>query len=353
MARRSSGKPWLHANSGYWCSTLDGERVYLDKDYRVACRKLKQRVADARRAEQGAGLDWLEAPIAELADEFLDHIQATKKPSTHESYRYRLLKALKIVGPRTRVVELGKLHLARIEARMNKRYSPTTIKDTIATLQAVFSWAQKHDLLIDNPLAGYQKPAGRVRTRTVTDEEFRLLIQHADASLRDVLVVLRHTGCRPIEARTLIWEWVDLDRRFWILPDHKTITRQRQPLPRVIPLTEEVLEVCRRLAERPHKPADHVFLNAHGKPYNKDTLSRKMQRLRTRAGIQPIAGEQLVLYSNRHTFGTQVSGRVSDIELAALLGHTDVRTTQRYTHFNPERLQDIRRRAAGPTPGSV
>ena len=78
-----------------------------------------------------------------------------------------------------------------------------------------------------------------------------------------------------------------------------------------------------------------------------------MDRLRKRAGIEAKAGEQVVLYSNRHTYGTEKSARVSSIELAELMGHTDVRTTQRYTHFNTERLHEIQRRAQGgwPSPG--
>ena len=84
-----------------------------------------------------------------------------------------------------------------------------------------------------------------------------------------------------------------------------------------------------------------VFLNAHGTPYPKDGLCRKMARLRKRVGIEPKAGEQLVLYCARHTFGTNANGRVSDIELATLMGHTDVRTTQRYVHINTDRLRDI------------
>lgn len=102
---------------------------------------------------------------------------------------------------------------------------------------------------------------------------------------------------------------------------------------------------CRWLARKPHKPEDHVYLNKLGIPYTMDCVVRKMDRLRKRVGIEAKGGEQIVLYSNRHTFGTDSSGRVSDLELAELMGHTDVRTTQRYTHFNVERLQDIQRRA--------
>ena len=347
MARRSSGKPWLHENSGYWCSTVCGKRVYLDKDYKVACRKLRQLHIDRKREEQAVSSAWLDAPIANLADAFLDDVQARRKPTTHQGYRYRLLRALQIVGPKTRVADIGKIHLALIEQRMTGKFSPTTIKDTIAALQATFSWAIKHDLIVENRLSGYEKPAARPRTRIVTDSEFQALLRHSDISFRRVLIALRWTGCRPVEIRSLVWDWVDTESGLWILRDHKTITRQRNPRPRIIPLSIPILRLCLRLAERPHKPDDHVFLNANRTPYTKDALCQKMSRVRKRAGIDTKAGEQLVLYCNRHTFGTQAAGRVSDIELATLMGHTDVRTTQRYVHFSKDRLRDIQSRAIG------
>ena len=76
-------------------------------------------------------------------------------------------------------------------------------------------------------------------------------------------------------------------------------------------------------------------------------LGSEIQRLRKKAGIEIKGGEQIVLYSNRHTFGTESTGKVSDIELAELMGHTEVRTTHRYIHLNADRLHDIRRRAGG------
>ncbi|MFV2068267.1 MAG: tyrosine-type recombinase/integrase [Pirellulales bacterium] len=345
MARRPSGKPWLHEQSGYWCTSVERKRVYLDTDYKVACRKLRQLRADQKKSEQGAATEWLQSPFVDLADEFLDDIQARRKPDTHTGYRYRLLKALRIIGPATRVADVGKLHMAKIEQQMTGQYSPSTIRDTIATCQSVFNWAIRHNLLIENPLAGFEKPRGLARTRIITPTEFQDLLRHSDISFRRVLLVLRWTGCRPVELRSLIWDWVDLEAGFWTLKDHKTVTRQRRPQPRIIPLPTPILRLCERLAEEGQQPTDHVFLNACGTPYTKDTLCRKMARVRKRAKIRIKAGEQLVLYCNRHTFGTQASGRVSDMELAELMGHTDVRTTHRYVHINPERLKDIQRRA--------
>jgi hypothetical protein len=91
--------------------------------------------------------------------------------------------------------------------------------------------------------------------------------------------------------------------------------------------------MCRRFARSPHKPGEHVFLNCWGRPYTKDSLVTKMDRIRERAGIAVKGGERIVLYSARHTYGTEAVGRVSDIELAELMGHTEARMTQRYVHL--------------------
>ncbi len=41
MSRQHFNRPWLHTANGYFGTTTGRKRVYLDKDYRVACRKLR------------------------------------------------------------------------------------------------------------------------------------------------------------------------------------------------------------------------------------------------------------------------------------------------------------------------
>lgn len=346
MPRKASDKPWLHAKSGFWCATINGTRTYLDRDYRTACQKLKALRSEAKRLAASGRRDWLDAPFAELGDEYLSDIKARKKPGTYRNFRYCLLRALKIIGTKVRVGEMRKFHLAQIERELTGQdYSPTTIKDTLATVQGVLHWAIRNDLVdMVNPLIGYEKPRARQRSRVFTPAEFQALLRNSDAAFRRVLLALRMTGCRPGELRSLIWEWVDLDQGVWIFPDHKTITRQRNPMPKIVPLSDPILKLCRWLARTAHEPSDFVFLNMMGKPYTKDCVVKKMGRIRTRAKIPVLAGEQVVLYTNRHSFGTEGAGKVTDLELAELMGQTDLRTTRRYLHLNKTRLHDIRRR---------
>jgi len=347
MPRRPVDRPWLHNASGFWCATIEGRRVYLDRDYKVAERKLRVQVTELKRRAAGAN-EWLDRPFAELADRYLDDKLKSCEHSTYEGYKYRLARALQILGTSVRVGAMRKKHLSELKLALTD--STTTVRDTLASVIGVFNWAVSEDLVEVNPLAGYKLPAARQRTRVATDDEIRRLVRGTakNPSFRRVLLALRETGCRPGEVRELTWDKVDLERGLWILDKHKTIKRQRTPLPRVIPLSDVLWRLCRWLDARPHEASGAVFRNQHGKKYSKDCVTKTFGRLRTRAGIKLFAGEQLVLYSHRHTFATERAGRVTDIELAELLGHTTTRLLPRYTHFNVDRLHDIKRRAERP-----
>ena len=351
MSKLSPNEPWLHTASGFWCKKVAGKLHYLDRDYRAAKRKLAKILRDRDRVKAGAQ-DWLSAPFANLCDEFLE--RKSKGSTTYRDYRYRLVRALRVLDRDLRVAAVNEGHLEDLEQRLREDgLSPSSIRDTLATMQSVFKWALRRQMIAHDPLAGYAKPIGRSRNRIVTPTEFQALLR-ASASNRPfqrVLLALRRTGCRPGEVRTLTWEMVDFENRVWIIPDHKTIDRQEDPRPRIVPLPDCIWKMCRWLRACPDSHDTHVFVNAWGRPYTKDRLVKCMDRVRKRAGIVIKAGEQLVLYSQRHTYATNAYGKVGDIALAELMGHTDVRTTRRYAHLNTTRLHEYQRaiQANGPT----
>jgi integrase len=208
--------------------------------------------------------------------------------------------------------------------------------------------------LESSPLAGYAKPKPRERSRVIDADEFQLMLRGSGAPFRRLLLALRLTGARPCELRDLRWQEVHLDIRlgdgdecggFLILAEHKTVTRQKHPRPRIIPLPPCIRKMLKLLARRKHGPEDHVFLNSEGCPWTRTALHSQIRRLRERMHLKRKGGENIVLYSTRHSFATSKVGRVTDIELADLMGHTDISTTRRYTHVSLERLQEIRRRA--------
>ena len=111
-----------------------------------------------------------------------------------------------------------------------------------------------------------------------------------------------------------------------MLPVHKTSRTQRTPKPRVIPLTQEVVELLTAIRRR-QEPGPLVFRTHRGTPWNRCNLSLRMQRTRARAGIPDDAK----LYGLRHAFGVRAIVNGVDIKtLAELMGHTTVRMTERY-----------------------
>ena len=144
---RISEKPWLHGASGWWCATIGGRRKKLDKEFVAACRKLQSLRVQAKKGLT-SNRDWWDAPFSDLADEYLDFVKAKKKPATYDNFRYAVLRPLKIIGTGVRVCQLRKYHLQRIDTKLQADgLSPTTIKNTIATVQGVLGWAVENEYI--------------------------------------------------------------------------------------------------------------------------------------------------------------------------------------------------------------
>lgn len=345
----------LHRASGQWYETIDGKRHYLGKDYQAAKRRLAELVRQQKKDEQGGANDWARSPLVSLIDAYLDDCSTRCATTTIANYVHCLRRITEVLGGAILVGEVGKLHLSKVRSSLTGKTGDNTIRDTLAVAMQVFRWATNNDLIERNPLVGYRLPPRTGRTRLIADEEYQRLIEHSPPALRDIIVAVRETGCRPGELRKLVWDYVHLDVGLWIIPIHKTIGQQKQPRPRVVPLTPAVEAICRRLQEtrqeppktvgsqrKPRKartdPTAYVFRNTDGGSWTPNALVTAFRRARERAGIP----DDVVLYSGRHTFATGGVGKVSDMEPAEILGHTNTATTRKYVHLSQDRLKRIR-----------
>lgn len=352
--KHDANEPRFHRTKGVWYKKIQGRIHYLGEDFDNAKHELAKLWERLRKGDQHHQ-EWLKVPLIELCDEYVTYHENRGQMRTATSMRERLKRCMRGLGTKGVLVgEARRFHLTKIEAWMRKqkhpkdtdrpRYSETSIRDSIGALQAVFGWAVRQDYLQTNPLAGHPKPRGRRRTRTLTDEEFRQLLGATYPAFRRFLLAMRLTGCRPGELRGLRWEDVLLDESLWVIRQHKTIGSQHEPMPRVIPLPLPVLKLCRWLARHRIPHIEYVFLNRRRQPYTRNAVVQAMESARREAGIASKAGENAVAYSLRHTFGTASVGKVSDIELAAVMGHTNPRMTAWYAHLNWQRVKEIRDR---------
>ncbi len=148
-----------------------------------------------------------------------------------------------------------------------------------------------------------------------------------------LLELLYGSGLRIAEATGLDVDEVDLARA-------RVVVWGKGAKQRTVPLSDPAAAALGRwLGDgRPHlateaSPGGAVFLNRRGRRLT----PRDARRVLDRRAIEPTHPHAL-----RHTFATHLLDGGADLRVVQeLLGHSDVATTQRYTHVSKERLRTV------------
>ena len=175
------------------------------------------------------------------------------------------------------------------------------------------------------------------RERYLNEDEVRRLHAAVQASenpmLKYIVPMLLMTGARKREVLDARWEDFDYETRQWKIP----FTKGGKP--RYVPMSDGVLGILEAVPRV--EGSAHVFPNPDTKkPFV--TIHYTWDNARKRAGLQDVR-----LHDLRHSFASILinSGR-SLYEVQHLLGHTQVKTTERYAHLQ----QDTLMRAANVVP---
>jgi len=284
--------------------------------------------------------------LKRLIDKFLQWCEKTRKPTTTANYRWLLLKFLKHV----RNKPIDKLVPADLEA-----YGKTWHE--VQSVQRLFQWAKDSLRIIqENPFSKVKRPPARQRTRIFSRPELTAYLRKCRREFRDFLIAMRGTMARPQELRAVIWpqlqapvDWpgtieeaLAAGRAMFVLWEYKSRERMANPnRPRVIMMTRRVGRLILRLRSRAISLEGRVFLNSKSLPWTSNAIRCRFRRLRAKLpSVTRVNGENLVTYSMRHTSATNASPKVTQKELADLLGHQSVRTTERYQHLQLDHLHD-------------
>ena len=357
MARKA--RPWFNTERRCWMVYLGGRRHTLCS----AARKTKHPPQEAidrlddliREARHNPAPGLPNQTVASVIERYIEVVFPGLAAGTVALRRPYLQSFAEHHGWRL-IAECRPDHLQEWLGKHPGWKSDWTKRDAVMAVQSVFNWA-KPKLIRENPFAGFRHRAGSSR-RDLTMEEFQSILRATGTSagrhwkkptpaarFRQILIFLHFTGCRPKEASQLRWTDVDFERCVLVLREHKTITMQRRPVPRIVPLHPVVLKLLRVLQRR--NESTFVFVNRRRKPWDKDTLSLRLRRARDAAGIPADAK----LYGVRHAFGTRGILNGCDLKtLSLLMGHTDTKTTEIYAHIAGRRdfLDAAMRRVTQP-----
>ncbi|SFQ12811.1 tyrosine-type recombinase/integrase [Parafilimonas terrae] len=118
------------------------------------------------------------------------------------------------------------------------------------------------------------------------------------------------------------------------------VQRAKGKKDRVVNLSPLVLDVLRQymLLQKP-RPVYYLFTNPDGSsPYSERSAQKIFQMARNAAGIH----KDVSFHSLRHSFATHLLEKGIDVKyIKELLGHFDIRTTERYLHVSKEKLVNI------------
>lgn len=167
-------------------------------------------------------------------------------------------------------------------------------------------------------------------TRFLNEEETERLRtalgQSENQHLSAIVGLLLVTGARKNEVLRARWEQFDLERRQWRVPKSKSGYH------RFIPISDVAYRI---IEERRAIGLESRWLFPNpttGQPFVE--IYNSWNTARNRAGLK-----QLRVHDLRHSFASAlVNGGTPLYEVQKLLGHSSIRTTERYAHLAPERL---------------
>lgn len=287
---------------------------------------------------------------ADLLDEFCDNLwlEDGLSRNTLDSYRRDLMKFSVWLGKLRGATILQATHadiqdyLGHMVAELKAK--PASTGRTISSLKRLFRYLLRQGRIETDPTLQIDTPKlPRNLPKSLTEQDVESLLNAPDTQtplgLRDraMFEVLYATGLRVSELVTLRIAQVSMDMGV-------VRVMGKGSKERLVPLGEEALDWLRRyLAEgRPvllaGKVADALFVTARAEGMTRQMFWYLIKKHAQAGGLhKPLSPHTL-----RHAFATHLLNHGADLRVVQmLLGHSDISTTQIYTHVARERLKKL------------
>ncbi len=289
--------------------------------------------------------------ISATITSFLTHVRVEKglSPNTVAAYRRDMMKFDEFARKRKLLLEavtrdilvdfLASLYRQKLESR--------TVARHLVTLRNFFRFAQSQDYIPVDPSLNLESPKiRRSLPGYLRLDEVELLLSQPDEQtplgMRDraMLEVLYSTGLRVSELVSL--RVMDLDTAVGCV---RCIGKGDKE--RIVPIGKKALNLVDRYL-RDARPklvgkgkqalATTLFINRRGSPISRVGVWKILSAYGRQAGLRVGSTPHML----RHSFATHLLERGADLRSVQLmLGHSDISTTQIYTHVVEERLKQI------------
>lgn len=283
-----------------------------------------------------------------LIERFIEALWLERGLSAHTQAAYRSDLALLNGWLQARDVELQavgrEVLLDHLAWRMNEGYKARSTARLISGMRGFYRFLLREGIIDADPTLQVDMPQlGRPLPKSLSEADVEALLAAPDLDdpigLRDraMLEVLYACGLRVSELVGLTLEQVNL--RQGVLRVFGKGSKER-----LVPMGEEAIgwveRYCReaRPALLAGRPADVLFPSLRGEQMTRQTFWHRIKHHAQVAGI----AKSLSPHTLRHAFATHLLNHGADLRVVQmLLGHSDLSTTQIYTHIARARLQAL------------
>ncbi|MCH7822056.1 MAG: site-specific tyrosine recombinase XerD [Proteobacteria bacterium] len=284
----------------------------------------------------------------EFVDKFLDAIWMERglSKNTLGAYRADLMTLGRGLSKQDKTIDMAdKADLLKfIAGRVEGGAKPRSTARQLSSFRRFFRYIMREGLRDNDPTADIEMPRiGRSLPKTLSEDEVESLLNapNTDEPLghrdRAMLELLYATGLRVSELINLTQSQVNFNQG--VLRIIGKGDRER-----LIPLGEESLRWLRDFIDGPRmeilleRQTDYMFPTRRGDRMTRQAFWHIIKRYAEKAGIR----KKMSPHSLRHAFATHLLNRGADLRVVQLLlGHSDLSTTQIYTHVAKERLKDL------------
>lgn len=295
--------------------------------------------------------------MEELVDEFVSYLSVERgaSPLTVRAYEHDMRAYLTFLtdseqgfsnAPLTSFDQVTRDTVIAYEDYLitTKKYAPSSLQRSLATLKAFHAFAVREGFCSKNPTETIPMPRKPQRLPDVLSiEQVCGMLDAVDDTdplgLRDraMLEVLYGCGLRVSELCGLDCDRVDLQEGF-------VLVRGKGGKERIVPLSGEAARTVQRYLEegrsqllKPYAtPTTAVFLNARGGRLSRQSVFKLVQRCGLQIGVKDLHPHSL-----RHSCATHMLEGGADLRVIQdMLGHSDISTTQIYTHVQRSHIKE-------------
>lgn len=278
---------------------------------------------------------------------YLDYLQVEKGLAENSILSYA--RDLRHFGHflRKREVDASKterIHLIRyFQSLRSAGISARSTARALAAIRGMYRFLMSEGHLANDPTENVETPklwATLPKTLHATEVEALLAAPPTDTAMglrdRAMIELLYATGLRVSELTRVRMDDIVMDAGF-------LRTMGKGSKERIVPFGDrakeaivEYVEKARREFDKHSDPA--LFLSNRGRPLSRQAIWMMLVKYAKKAGIRSKISPHML----RHSFATHLLENGADLRSVQLmLGHSDISTTQIYTHVSRARLQKI------------